>query len=57
MLLDFSAGLCNPIFQTEGFDAWLDKRRVGGGTTWSAQIEHEISAQQVTTVPPGLHGG
>ena len=32
----------------EGFDAWLDTQRIGGGRVWSTQIEREIDARQVT---------
>jgi hypothetical protein len=32
----------------EGFYAWLDKQRIGGGSIWSTEIEHEIDTRQVT---------
>jgi WD40 repeat protein len=31
----------------QGFDAWLDTKRIGGGAVWSAEIEREIDACQV----------
>jgi hypothetical protein len=32
----------------QGFDAWLDTKRIGGGAVWSAEIEREIDTRQVT---------
>jgi WD40 repeat protein len=32
----------------EGFDAWLDTQRIGGGAVWSTAIEREIDTRQVT---------
>jgi hypothetical protein len=31
----------------EGFDAWLDTQRIGGGAVWSTEIEREIKTRQV----------
>jgi hypothetical protein len=31
----------------QGFDAWLDTKRIGGGAVWSAEIEREIDTRQV----------
>ena len=31
----------------EGFDAWLDTRRLAGGTTWTTEIERAIDASHV----------
>jgi len=33
---------------SEGFDAWLDTQRIAGGALWSADIEREVDARQVT---------
>ncbi len=32
----------------QGFDTWLDTQRLTGGVVWSAEIEREIDARQVT---------
>jgi WD40 repeat protein len=32
----------------EGFDAWFDTQRIGGGAVWSAEIECEVDTRQVT---------
>jgi WD40 repeat protein len=32
---------------TEGFDAWLDTQRIGGGRVWSMQLENQIDTRQV----------
>ena len=32
----------------QGFDAWLDTQRLTGGIVWSAEIEREIDARQIT---------
>ena len=32
----------------QGFDAWLDTQRIESSRVWSAEIEHEIDARQVT---------
>jgi hypothetical protein len=29
------------------FDTWLDKQRLAGGATWTAEIEHAIDTSQV----------
>lgn len=31
-----------------GFDAWLDTQRISGGAVWSAQLEREVDAREVT---------
>ena len=35
------------ILKEQGFDAWLDTQRIGGGAVWSAEIEREINTRQV----------
>lgn len=32
----------------QGFDTWLDTRRITGGAVWSTNIEREIDTRQVT---------
>ena len=31
----------------QGFDAWLDTQRIGGGAVWSMEIERQIDAREV----------
>jgi hypothetical protein len=37
-----------PDLLNEGFNASLDKQRIGGGSIWITEIEHEIDTRQVT---------
>lgn len=41
----------------QGFDAWLDTRRLAGGATWTVEIERAIDAAQVVLalMTPGSH--
>ncbi len=41
-----------------GFDAWLDRLRLAGGTVWSTEIEREIDTRQITIalLSPGSYG-
>jgi hypothetical protein len=32
----------------QGFDAWLDTRRISGGAVWSTEIECEVDTREVT---------
>ncbi len=41
----------------EGFDVWLDRRRLEGGGAWSLEIEQEIDAREITValLTPGSY--
>ena len=35
------------VLAKEGFDAWLDTQQIGGGATWTTEIEENIDKSQV----------
>ncbi|MGO9273480.1 MAG: toll/interleukin-1 receptor domain-containing protein [Terriglobia bacterium] len=41
----------------QGFDAWLDTRRLAGGATWTVEIERAIDVAQMVLalMTPGSH--
>src|SRR5271157_2394893 len=35
----------------QGFDAWLDTQRIGGGATWTTEIEHALDEAEFVLAP------